>query len=471
MMKNQLTEILSSFNKTEFREFEKFVASPYFNNRSEVIRFFESIKKFHPKFNSENLTEENLFKIVYPGKKFSSALMRKLISLMSNLLLDFIAVKGFKDNKFEYNTRLIDKLRERNLNETFEKRLKKFTGLLENSKRNLDYYEAKVKMTSILNGFLISKNEKSMVSGLQDELDELIEFFLVAAILQYLRIGEWSRSLNKKFDQKFYNEVVKYISSGKNTGVTLSTLYFNMLMLLNTEEEKYYTDLIKGRQKFEPYLSGIDEYNISIVSMQYCYKKIMKGESGYRKQMFEIANIIIEKNLIPAGNIDPYFFTNVIRNAVLINEFEWSENFINDYEHRLNPENADEIIEYSNAMIGVGKGDFEKSLNHLSKINIDRSNMKLDMKNLLIVIYYELNYSEELISLIDTHRHFLQRDKSVPEKSKSDNSAFLKSVSDLMKLKLNKDKNSVYLLKKRLENASYFSQKEWLLKKAEELLI
>lgn len=470
-MKNtQLKTILGSLDKIELREFEKFVLSPYFNNRSEVTRFFNEIKKYHPDFDSKNLAEENIFNNVYPGKKYNAVMLRKLYSLTINLLLDFIAVKGFRESELEFNTKLAYLLRERKLPAAFEKRTKFLDNLLEKSKRDISYYEYKLKYTSVLNGHFLNTNEKSMIARLQNELDDLVEFFLVFAVVQYIRLGEWSHALNMNFDLKFYDEIVNYFSSHEQTEVTLADLYYNMMMLLKTEEEKYYTDLIKGRKKFEARLSKIDEYNIAIVLMQYCHKRASKGNTKYKRHQFEITKNIIDKNLIPAGYIEPYFFTNIIRNSSGINEFKWSEDFIEKYRSRLNPDHAEEITNYSRAMLDFSRENFELSLMHLSKINIERSNMKVEIKNLIVMIYYELNYNEELISFIDTYKHFLQRDKLLTDHSKKLYSLFLKFVSDMIKIKFSGNNDSAFLLKKEIENTEYFILKDWLLKKTSELI-
>ena len=79
-MKNlQLFEALKSLNKNEFREFGKFINSPYLNNRSEITRFYETIKKYYPDFTTEKIDEGKIFEKIYPGKKFSNVLMRKII--------------------------------------------------------------------------------------------------------------------------------------------------------------------------------------------------------------------------------------------------------------------------------------------------------------------------------------------------------------------------------------------------------
>ena len=469
MENSQLIESLRTLDKNEIKEFGKFIRSPYFNNRSEVIRFFNYIKKFFPEFKSNELKEENIFKKVYPDKKYSSVMTRKLISLTLNLLLDFLTIEDFKENKNDYNVKMLDMLRKRKLPALFQKRSRITGKNLDISTLDIYYYEQKLKFTSIQNGYFLNSDESSFVDGLQNELNDLIEFFLTGVILQFIRLSEWSRQLNKKFDLKFYDEILKYMSADDEREVTLYSMYFNMLMLLNTEDENYFKKLIISRDTLKAKLGKIDDYNVQIVSMQYCHKKVQKGYPEYRKQMFEITKKLLAADLIPDGFIEPYFFTNIVRNASLLNEFDWLDNFLNEYKHRLNPELSDEITNYSQAMIESAKGNFEKSLMHFSKIKIERSNMKLDMKNLLIIIYYELNFIEELISLIDTNKHFLQRDRSVSDSYRQVSLLLMNFVSELIKIKSSNKKISTHGLRKEIEKSDYFIFKEWLLKKAEEL--
>ncbi|HQY52717.1 MAG TPA: hypothetical protein PLD63_10130 [Ignavibacteria bacterium] len=469
MENSQLIESLRTLDKNEIKEFGKFIRSPYFNNRSEVIRFFNYIKKFFPEFKSNELKEEIIFKNVYPDKKYSSVMTRKLISLTLNLLLDFLTIEDFKENKNDYNVKMLDMLRKRKLPALFQKRSRITGKNLDISTLDIYYYEQKLKFTSIQNGYFLNSDESSFVDGLQNELNDLIEFFLTGVILQYIRLSEWSRQLNKKFDLKFYDEILKYMSADDEREVTLYSMYFNMLMLLNTEDENYFKKLIISRDTLKAKLGKIDDYNVQIVSMQYCHKKVQKGYPEYRKQMFEITKKLLAADLIPDGFIEPYFFTNIVRNASLLNEFDWLDNFLSEYKHRLNPELSDEITNYSQAMIESAKGNFEKSLMHFSKIKIERSNMKLDMKNLLIIIYYELNFIEELISLIDTNKHFLQRDRSVSDSYRQVSLLLMNFVSELIKIKSSNKKISTHGLRKEIEKSDYFIFKEWLLKKAEEL--
>jgi hypothetical protein len=249
------------------------------------------------------------------------------------------------------------------------------------------------------------------------------------------------------------------------------SMFYNMLMLLNTEEEKYFFELLKVWDKFEDKLSVMDQYNIHVALNRYCLNRIQKGDIEYRKQQLDITKKILEKNLIPkeVGYIESYFFTSVVRNAAKLKEFSWAEDFITNYKERLDQETIGEIINYSLAIIEFEKGSYEKSLRYLSTINPERLNMKLNVKNLSIMNYYELNYTEELISLIDTYKHYLHRDKNITEQARQSNTVFIKFVSALVKVKLNEKNESVVQLRKEIESSPYFNLKDWVLEKIEEL--
>jgi hypothetical protein len=471
MENSQLSVILRSFTKDEFKEFGRFVHSPYFNNRDEVTRYYEALKEFYPLFVSKKLTEENIFAKVYPKKNYSDLLMRKLNTLMIRQAMNFFAISSFKENELEFNVKMLDKLREKKLDVMFEKKSKNMNELFSGSKHNFLYLESKYKYTSILNGYYLSNNERSMVNNFQNELDEFIEYFLGVSLLMYIRLGEWGKNFSIKFDLKFYDEVINYFQKSPFKEVTIARIYYYMVMLLNNGDEKYFFELQKCRDLFAEKLSNIDDYNIGIILMQYCYKRVIKGDIEFRKHQHEITKYMLDKDLVPAGYVEPYFFTNVIRNAANIQEFDWAEKFIKDYKPRLNPDFAEEISDYSFAMLEFSKGEYEKSLKYLSKINLEMSNMKMEIKNILIMIYYELSYTEELISMIDSYRHYLARDKTLSESISQTGTLFINSISELLKIKHNEKGGSVIKLRRGIAELQVSALKDWLLKKVDELEI
>ena len=98
-------------------------------------------------------------------------------------------------------------------------------------------------------------------------------------------------------DMKFYDEVINYFKKSSFKEVTIARIYYNMVMLLNDGDEIYFFELQKYRDLFEEKLSSIDDYNIGIIMMQYCYKRVMKGDTEYRRHQHDITIYMLDKTL------------------------------------------------------------------------------------------------------------------------------------------------------------------------------
>ncbi|MBN8583827.1 MAG: hypothetical protein J0M37_01940 [Ignavibacteria bacterium] len=468
MKKIQLFDSLKSLNKIEFREFGKFVRSPYFNNRSEVIRFYDAIKKYYPDFKTEKIDESKVFEEIYPGKKFSSVLMRKIYSLFVNLLMDYIVTTGFRKNTLEYNVKLLYFLYERKLPAELVKKSKLITNLLKNSFHTIEYYEYKFKHTSKLNGHL---SDYVSIPDYQKELDDFIEQFLVIALVLYHRLLTTSNLHKIKYDLKLYKEVLLFIENNNFENVTIVAIYYNLVKLLETQDEKYFLKLIKLREKFKKKLTPILQYNIFVTLVDYSLNRIYKGDIGFRKHLYLLTKNYFEKFTFPEENsyLNPILYTGAIRNAAYLKEFGWINNFKNKYTKAIDPEILEETLNYSNAFIEFEKGNYKESLNYVCKVNPVKIAAKTNSKNLFIMLFYELGYYDELVSQIDSYKHFL-RNNDVGETIRNRCLPFLKYLSDLLKIKQSGNKNNLTLFLKKLNNSEYFNLKEWILNKAEELI-
>ncbi|MBK8983686.1 MAG: hypothetical protein IPM38_15555 [Ignavibacteria bacterium] len=64
----RLVNILKTFTKEEIKEFEKFVASPYFSRGRNLSPFFSVIKKYYPEFYPDQYSAEKIFRELFSGK-------------------------------------------------------------------------------------------------------------------------------------------------------------------------------------------------------------------------------------------------------------------------------------------------------------------------------------------------------------------------------------------------------------------
>ena len=110
MILRKLSAILGSFDKSDLKNFERFIYKGYFNSNENIYRLFKTLKKFYPHFNSNELTNENLFKEIYGHKKFNDKTLRYLLSELLRLSEKFLSFNNFKDDENEMRKRLVESL-------------------------------------------------------------------------------------------------------------------------------------------------------------------------------------------------------------------------------------------------------------------------------------------------------------------------------------------------------------------------
>ena len=127
----RLIKILSTLSQEEWKEFIKFVNSPYFNKGRNYSSLMKELKKFHPGFDSPKLTKEYLYKKIYKGKIYKETVMNTIISGLYSLAIDFLVQIDHMHKEFEKNIGLLYQLSSRNLthihNTEFQKIEKKIS--------------------------------------------------------------------------------------------------------------------------------------------------------------------------------------------------------------------------------------------------------------------------------------------------------------------------------------------------------
>ena len=118
MVNTKLVEILKTFSKDEFKEFEKFIRSPYFNKGRNLVPFYKALKSFHPEFINQNFTTEFIFKKIHPDLKFESKKSENILRVLSSEMLylgkEFIKQEELKSQELTNYILKLESLKKRN---------------------------------------------------------------------------------------------------------------------------------------------------------------------------------------------------------------------------------------------------------------------------------------------------------------------------------------------------------------------
>lgn len=477
MLNTSLLEILRSFNKVELKKFDAFVRSPYFNKKSTVTKLFKAIKKYSPDFQSENLKREITWKILFPAKDFNYGVMKNLIYDLTQLTERFIAEEAFANDEFRRNYYLIDKLSVSDLKKLFNAEYKAAEDKLFSSKDNPDKY-SRLADLKWLRYSVVETTDKSDGENIHKISEFTIYSMLINLFKLYNNVAAEKMTLNYSSRYNLLDEflgnldleyIMGYIKKNSKKDFDIINLYYHVYKALSpsADADSYY-DFKKTLLENDRLVS--DDEKINLYS---CLVTSLAHNKNIKNKPFEYNSndkILLKKNLFLSeeGNISMQTYSLSIRMAAMIKNSKFIEEFMNDYTDKLQPSARSNMRLYGEAYLFFSKGEFGKSLELVNKINFDMLNFKFELKNLQIMLFYELNDIESLMYALDSYRHFASKNQFVSESTRENILRFINYVNTLCKLNGNKDKIKVGMLKDKIQKDT-LNTKYWLLEKIESM--
>ena len=164
------------------------------------------------------------------------------------------------------------------------------------------------------------------------------------------------------------------------------------------------------------------------------------------------------------------YYTDVIETALKLDENRWAKEFIEKYKSVLIPEERENTYMYSLALYEFAEKNFEKSLELLSRVKYNDVYHKLKYRSLLLMLYYELDYDDLLLSHLDSFNHFLSNDTLISDDRKIYYSNFIRYIRNLSGLSDKKKKNELLCLRQKASDDLKLFNKEWVAEKIDGLL-
>ncbi len=484
MHDSRLIQTLKSFTKDEFRQFEKFAASPFFNNGRNYIPFLNELKKHYPLFESRNdsLKPESIYKKIYPGKNFNKQVMWNLVSQLEKLAMEFILQTGLKNNRQQRFALMFDELSKRNLDKHIFKEIESAEKYADALKYGIEYFNAKWMLESNKAGYWNSvqgRQDKSCEGTVKSTeyllLNFLSELSIQVSDLQILNImysteDELNSAIEfvKSID---FKKLVETAKKNKNKYAPVINFYYNKIMCAIDENEESYFFEMKKFFDGNYNLFDKEEQSNTVISLgNYCAHKMRLGDRKFLKILFEINKFRLEKEIgaYQNGRINKALYHQIIRNALSLNEIKWAERFVNEYTPKLKKEHQKTMNALARGYICYAKKDYEGSLEFLNKVEFIDIRDKLHVRILSAKAYYELNKSELLYYYIDSSKHFIGNNTAIEKNTKD---AYMKFFNYLKKLQTLKGSNDQKKLKELREDIEFdkilrLRHKKWLLEKS-----
>lgn len=470
-------QILSSLNEEEFEKFHKFLQSPYFNRSKDILRFFNSVRKYYPMFSNPKLDNKILYKKIYPGKIYNEGTIRNLFSELGSLSEKFLGYVVYEESfLFKYN--IVSELNDRSFDKLFVKTHKKFTDELDKSINETDQKNLySFLLDNEMEMHNIRMNKGETIASRDYGAESLFTYFIGNFFIKDIN---WNARYYNSNTIADYN-IVKDFFEKTDIGGIIANMKANNVVDADKIEIEYflYRALQNGENCYEKLVhilslirvlraetatEQIVNYYVSVLNV---LNHHMKSDDKLLKILsFEIKKEMVEKNLTTErrGRMKQIEFITILDAALNVQELEWAKNFLENkikvVEEALQPD----LYNFYKAKILFAENKFNESNEFLSKVKNESFFLRMDVKTLKMRNYYELGFIEAGFSAAEALQQFLLRTDILSPKRKEGFTNFLKFYKALLKKKADADEDIDYL-KKEISECKIVRNKIWLTEK------
>ena len=489
MIKNKANQVIAVLNSKEIKAFELFISSPYYNTNKSAIKLFGFIKKHIQNEPSKEITEEQVFNRIYPGKKYNYGIMKNLVSELFRLSEKFLAVhpiEGDTTVEFEESIKRLKNYNKHSLEKLFLAEYKKLEDKMEYSVLSTDYYRNRNRLLETLHKHYTIKSKYSGASDTLYPMSIYSACDIIATIKKDIAGMEYlqnqlnnnpevnvTEAFYRNFDFENFLKEIKGLPGEHYNYISLQI----RLMKLYKETENYEN----YRELKEFIFSSIDKYSNSekwfLTSALFGFILNNYVTSSSEENLNELALIRktqlanVKFNTDGLAPLQAGVFRNIIEVFVILGDIKFAGEVIDKHLKDIEESKRKSSYAYSMALIEEARGNYEKVLEYIREVEFSDYQAKYSVKMVALVAFYNLGYVEQGLSAIDSMKHFMKDTDEFTEQVKIHLTSRVTALEKLFKIKANPEKYTLDDITELEKSAKMYlsARKEWFLGKTAEL--
>ena len=482
MKESKLINILRTFSKEEMKMFSKFLASPYHNKEKNCTPLFELLQKFYPDFEAHKITNEILYKKLYPGRRYNKQVMWNLTSATEKMAKEFLVQEALRKNKFTVMGLAISEFASRKLFKNYYSTLNEMEKLLEKSSIEYEYFDKKSKLEIYKQEYYFSTDKVQFKGDSTLKTSEWVAIYFlkvtVAALLDLRILTEYHNykigvniplAFAKSLDLE---SLVDYANRNNFEYAFLIEIYYHSLMMLLEPQQT--SHLYKYKELFETHYKKFtlnEQSSMLHDIINYCLYNLDLGENKFRRIVFELNEFRLKEGqaFYPENQLSKAIYIQILNNALEVGEIKWTEDFIKKYTIKLLPDYRESVRCLAYAFLYFYTKEYRKVLKNLNNVDFIDVQDKIFTRSLSARSYYELNELETLLHYIDSSHHFLNNNPSVSPIQRLYHNNFFKYLKKLVFIRENKNWNETDIVSNEIKKNKEITNDKWLLEKLNEL--
>ncbi len=476
MSESKIYLLLLVFDKKELRELEKFVESPFFNTDKSVIRLFKWLKK-HLENKKQAPTKHMTYIRTFTDKTLTTnaltpaeaQALNVVSSKLTQLVFNYLAWKKMESNKAYKQHLLLQSFLDNNAPDLFRLHFTKIYP--QNKTRQISaetYYNQYLLEYDFSRWNLQQKRNIQQKDNLQSVSDNFVLYYLIQQLELGCEMLSFSRAYKTLYNYDALTNALEMTALPQFRDQPLIKIYRTAVLILKNEQTTHFEQLKNLLDSHEHEIARRVLNDMYILATNFCTRRIIAGQTEYLEELFQIYQLMSEKNLLVEGEYIPVDkMKNIISVACQLRHFDWIRQLIEDSKLLIAPRFRESVYYFGIGTIHFYKGELQEAISHLIRVDDIDINYHLSGRFVLMKAYYDLDedFSERTEQIFKSFIAYIKHNKVISTVNKEGYTNFTKTLISLYRIKHMVGKRSLEVVENRLQNYSRVSDKKWLLEK------
>ena len=462
MKKSKLHFYLNHFNNWEISHFKKFLCSPFFNRRNDLIKLLDYFTTEKGK-TSPDFSKTSAFAAIFPNEPFDDYKMYLLMSRLSKQVEQFLAHREVSEDKVLLQLHVARAFRRIRMEDSFKKAISDGQQMLDKQPLRDWNYLRRLYDLELEHYDYLGSISRSLENNLQKLCDAFDHMYIAEKLRQFCMQVSHQAVFEKDYAVAMQQTILSLLENVPSYREHPAiNIYYLCYQAVTTGEETFFKQLRAQMQLHLDCFAATELRGIYFMAINYCIRRMNTGQPQYIREGFELYRDGLEGGyLMEQGEVSRFTFNNVVLLGMKLNKYEWVEQFIENYRSMLAQPFRRSVYSYSLAQLRYEQKRYADAMRLLLNFDSNDHLMNLGAKLILLKIYYETNEHTALDSLLESMRVYLQR-KKVMSYHKEYYSLIIRLTKKLVGLSGNQ-KDKAVLQEKAME-LQVASMREWFLK-------
>ncbi len=455
MEQSRLIKYISALDSREQDRFRQFVHSPYFNQHEKTTELLEIILAAQGK-SAKHLERSSVFRKLFPREAYDEQKLHNHMSYLMKLYHRFLAVEYMEGTPFLQELFTMEQAYAKFQFDLMNNRGQQLNKKLQStSHRDADFHYVSHRLHHLSGYHRAMFIDRSQSKSLQQMLDHFDYYYLAVKLKDCCHLTANMILMNTHYAFPLLEPMLDHIKENWKVYRQEPSieLYYNILMSLREEHDpQYYHELKKIMAERIDSLSPEEGNDLYQFSNNYCVRQINAGRSEYQRELFQLYKQGLQTGLLYTNDVlDEWAYKNITTLGCRLKEFAWTENFIQQYKSKLPEQRQENAYRYNLAYLYYTKQMYEETLSTLLHVQFTDVKYHLNTNFLLLRTYYAMRDTEALLSLLETFRIYVIRNRKMTTELKRGYTNFLRFAKRLVLLKHQSTTYSKKSLQEKLE--------------------